>query len=40
MYQCAVRAYGDSIRDFLKGLKPVRERLVNAMAQDGLVVSQ
>lgn len=33
--QYALRAYEDS-QDFLKGLRPVRERLVDLMAKDGL----
>jgi hypothetical protein len=34
--QYAVRAYGDDSVAFLKGLRPVRERLVAAMARTGL----
>jgi hypothetical protein len=34
--QYALRAYGDDALEFLKGLRPVRERLVTAMALSGL----
>ncbi|HWB58100.1 MAG TPA: hypothetical protein VG733_01350, partial [Chthoniobacteraceae bacterium] len=40
VYQYALRAYGEKITDFLKGLKDERIRLVDLMAKDGLAVSR
>lgn len=36
--QYAIRAYGDQAESFLMGLRPVRERLVEKMAGEGLQV--
>jgi hypothetical protein len=40
MYQYGLRAYGDKMKDFLKGLVDERVRLVDLMAEKGLVISQ
>jgi hypothetical protein len=34
--QYALRAYGDKAEEFLRGLKPVRQRLISEMAASGL----
>ena len=38
--QYALRAYGDDSKAFLKNLRPVRERLVELMAKDGLKLTE
>ena len=38
--QYALRAYGDKAEDFLRGLKPLRERLISEMAAGGLKSAQ